>query len=63
VRNHNNDPEAWNDYVRLCSLGGTKSFIGLVRAAGLKVPFEDGCVKSIVRDIEDYLESVDDTKL
>lgn len=63
VRNHNNDHEAWNDYVRLCSLGGTKSFISLVRAAGLKVPFEDGCVKSIVRDIEDYLESVDDTKL
>ena len=28
--------EAWNDYVRLCEVGGTKSFLGLVEYANLK---------------------------
>lgn len=63
VRNYNKDPEAWNDYIRLCKAGGTKSFTGLVRTANLKVPFEDGCVKSIVKDISAYMEGIDDQAL
>ncbi|MBQ9037497.1 MAG: M3 family oligoendopeptidase [Erysipelotrichaceae bacterium] len=63
VRNYNKDPEAWHDYVRLCKAGGKKSFTQLVKTANLKVPFEDGCVKSIVKDITDYMEAIDDTAL
>ena len=40
---YDNREEAWNDYVRLCEVGGTKSFLGLVEYANLKSPFEDGC--------------------
>ncbi|MGB7595809.1 MAG: M3 family oligoendopeptidase [Erysipelotrichaceae bacterium] len=57
------DPETWNDYLHLCKLGGTKSFVGLVKEAHLISPFEDGCVKSVVKEIDAWLESVDDTKL
>ena len=54
---------AWKDYVHLCSLGGSQSFTNLVKEAGLISPFEEGCVESVVGVIEDYLNSIDDTKL
>jgi len=54
---------AWKDYAHLCSLGGSQSFTGLVKEAGLISPFEDGCVESVVGVIEDYLNSIDDKKL
>ncbi|WP_379969001.1 M3 family oligoendopeptidase [Ectobacillus sp. sgz5001026] len=54
---------AWNDYVTLCRLGGSQSFLHLVEAAHLQSPFADGCVESIIGDIQAYLDSVDDTKM
>ena len=54
---------AWNDYVRLCKLGGSKSFTELVKEANLISPFEEGSVESIVDTIENWLDSVDDKSL
>ncbi|GLC89484.1 M3 family oligoendopeptidase [Lysinibacillus piscis] len=62
-RSRENFEDAWKDYNYLCGLGGSMSFTKLVEAAGLISPFEDGCVESIIGDIEHYLNSVDDTKL
>ena len=58
-----NREEAWSDYLRLCKVGGTKSFLQLLEYANLKSPFEDGCVSSIIGDIENWLDNVDDSKL
>lgn len=55
--------DAWKDYVHLCTLGGSKSFTQLVAAANLKSPFEDGTVESTVDAIQEWLNSIDDTKL
>ena len=57
------DPEAWNDYITLCKLGGTKSFLQLVKAANLKSPFEDGCLKNVVKNMEAELDKIDDKAL
>ncbi len=54
---------AWNDYIRLCRLGGSKSFTELVEAANLISPFDDGCVESVVGTIEKWLDAVDDKSL
>lgn len=54
---------AWNNYLHLCRQGGSQSFTGLVQFAGLISPFEDGCVKSVIGDIEHYLNSIEDDKL
>jgi M3 family oligoendopeptidase len=54
---------AWKDYIHLCSLGGSKSFVNLINEAHLISPFEDGCVQSIIGTIEEWLNRVDDTKL
>ncbi|GKU26252.1 M3 family oligoendopeptidase [Clostridium folliculivorans] len=62
-RANENREDAWKDYVELCRVGGTKSFLELVSYANLKSPFEDGCVSSIITSIEQWLDSVDDKKL
>ncbi len=55
--------EAWQDYLHLCTLGGSKSFTKLVAEANLISPFEDGCVESVIGTIEDWLDSIDDKQL
>ncbi|WP_268624785.1 M3 family oligoendopeptidase [Paenibacillus alvei] len=54
---------AWADYLKLCRAGGSQSFTGLVQVAGLISPFEDGCIASVIGDIENWLNSVDDAAL
>lgn len=39
---------AWRDYLNLCNAGGSLSYLGLLRAANLSVPFEEGSVKNAV---------------
>jgi M3 family oligoendopeptidase len=58
-RDHNS---AWADYLRLCQAGGSKSFLQLLELARLKSPFDNGCVQSVVGEIRDYLNQLDDTK-
>ena len=55
-----NHEEAWKKYIELCNLGGSKSFLNLLEVAGLRSPFEEGCVESVVGMIKDYLDQVDD---
>lgn len=52
--------QAWNDYVRLCDAGGSRSFLELVELANLRSPFDDGCVASVVDVITNWLDKVDD---
>lgn len=51
-----NRNSAWSDYLNLCNIGGTKSFLNLLKHANLKSPFEDGCVEEIILEIKKYLE-------
>ncbi len=61
-KNRENHEKAWEDYLNLCNIGGTKTFLGLLKYANLKSPFENGCVESIVGVVDEYLESIDDSK-
>lgn len=63
IKSREDREEAWQDYLRLCALGGSKSFLELVEAANLRNPFEDGCIASVIPEIREYLDSVDDKKL
>lgn len=62
IKDRQNHKKAWNDYARLCKAGGSKSFLELVELANLRSPFDDGCVESVVTEIRQFLESVDDSK-
>ncbi len=55
--------KGWDDYINICKVGGTKSFLEIVEIGNLKSPFKDGCVESVINTIKEYLDSIDDTKL
>ena len=44
--------KAWESYLKLCRLSGSRFYPELMEEAGLKVPFEDGCIKEIVKELE-----------
>lgn len=54
---------ALNDYIRLCSAGGSKSFLELVEYANLESPFDKNCLKNVVQPVQAYLDSIDDLSL
>lgn len=62
-RAEENREKSWQDYVKLCQVGGTKSFLELVDYGNLISPFKDGCVSSVIGDIDKWLEAVDDNRM
>ncbi|GIN61310.1 oligoendopeptidase F [Robertmurraya siralis] len=62
-RSRENHEEAWSDYLKLCKLGGSLPFTELVKEANLISPFKEGCVQSVVEEIEKWLNTVDDKSL
>ncbi|TCN27715.1 M3 family oligoendopeptidase [Mesobacillus foraminis] len=62
-RSREHKEEAWADYLNLCKLGGSMPFTELVREANLISPFEKNSVQSVVREIELWLDSVEDDQL
>jgi M3 family oligoendopeptidase len=62
-RAQDKDPQMWNDYMKLCKVGGTQSFLGLIKTANLKSPFEEGCVSSITDLVEKTLDLIPDSSL
>ena len=61
IKNREDEKTAWEDYLRLCKAGGSKSFLGLVELAGLDNPFADGTIKRVVKPLEDFLDTIDDS--
>ncbi len=60
----NNDPDkAFESYLSLCNLGGSKSFVNLLIDNKLKNPFVDGTIKELMKPIKAYLDNIDDMKL
>ena len=55
--------KAWDEYLHLCKIGGSKPFLELVKEGGLQSPFEDSTIESVIVPIKNWLDSVDDTKL
>jgi len=62
-RSNENKEAAWNDYIALCNAGGSHSFLELLELGNLISPFADGCVQSVIGDIERWLDRVDDGQL
>ena len=60
---NNNRESAWENYLELCKAGGSHAFIDLLKIADLKSPFEPGVLADVVREIWEWLNSVDVKKL
>lgn len=53
---------AWTDYLNLCNVGGSKSFLELLDIANLKSPFKDGVIEETIKPLKAKLNSIDDSK-
>lgn len=62
IKSMDGNDEFWKDYLRLCRAGGSDSFLNLVSLAKLRNPFEDGTIREVMKPIEKWLDSIDDTK-
>ena len=49
--------EAWEKYLAFAKMGGTKTFVDILKASGLQCPLEDGGLKSTVADIKGWLDT------
>lgn len=47
--------EAWKRYLILCKRSASDFFTNMIKEVGLRSPFEDGCIKSIVDKLEKQL--------
>ena len=54
---------AWDRYFKLVSFAGTKTFDGLVEAAGLETPFGDSALKEVAETATAWLNGFDKEKL
>jgi len=63
VKSRQNHKDAFASYLSLCRLGGSKSFVNLIKAVNLDNPFEDGTVKKVIEPIKAYLDSINDENL
>ena len=46
---------AFDDYLRICDLGGSKPFLGIAEAGGLTSPFHPTCLQSVVQTAYQWL--------
>lgn len=63
IKSRENREKAWQDYLNLCKLGGSKPFFELMKSANLKNPFEEGTLAFVISKIKEYLDNVDDMNL
>ncbi|MBQ7354696.1 MAG: M3 family oligoendopeptidase [Clostridia bacterium] len=47
---------AWEKYLDFVKLGGTKTFVGLIEAVGLKSPLKEGTLKAITAELDEWLD-------
>lgn len=50
-----NYKEAWESYLKLCRLSASDFYGGLLEAAGLEIPFNDGCLRHIAEKLQSRL--------
>jgi M3 family oligoendopeptidase len=55
VRADEDRPAAMKDYVNLCARGGEAPFQQLAKGAGLRSPFEKGCLEQVITKARDWL--------
>ena len=63
IKAQKNHRDAFDHYLALCKLGGSKSFVALLNSANLESPFTDGVIEKTLEPLKAFLDDIDDTKL
>lgn len=56
-KSRKNMDEALKDYIRICEIGGSKTFLEIVKAGNMHSPFEPECLDEVVEEAEQWLEA------
>lgn len=56
VKMDNDYKAAWESYLKLCKLSASDFFTNMIKEVGLDSPFEPGCLKNIVQNLEKYVK-------
>lgn len=56
VKMDNDYKAAWESYLKLCKLSASDFFTNMIKQVGLDSPFEPGCLKNIVQNLEKYVK-------
>ncbi len=55
IRMQEDKESAWNDYLKLCKVGGSMSFLDLVKYANIKSPFDPKVFEEVANKINHWL--------
>lgn len=62
MKSKENKEKAWEDYLRLCKIGGKYSYFEALQKANLRSPFDETVIQEIAEFLGDWLEKVDDSE-
>jgi M3 family oligoendopeptidase len=62
-RSRNDFNNAWQDYLKICKVGGSMSFAEILNLAALKSPFEEDCLETTLQPVVQWLDNVSDSDL
>ena len=52
---------AWQDYLRICDVGGREDLFGICRLANIRPPFEPTAVEDMAASVSAWLDGIDDS--
>lgn len=57
------DPTTWTDYLAICRIGGSQTFLETVKTGHLASPFDQNKMKSLLAVVDDYLSMITEDDL
>ena len=63
IENMKNHEKAWKKYIKLCKCGGKYPFQELLAKNHLRIPFQDGNVRKVIKPLERVLKQFDTSKM
>lgn len=63
IKDQENHQQAWDSYYKLCTQGGSKAFLDLLKVANIDNPFVDGTIKKVAQKLQTFLDNFDQSKL
>ena len=58
-----NDPSTWQDYLAICRIGGSKTFLETVQLGHLASPLDQEKMSRLLSAVDDYLSQISETEL
>ncbi len=58
-----NFDNAWKNYYQMCITGGSEKFVDMLKKGNVESPFEEETIKDVVKNVVNYLDSVDQVNL